>query len=185
MGFMRLDILTELVLAVMIMVNSLTCHNSAWTECCRYTVSCGKSIQPKYFTIGQLKDHARRDVHKRDGIITAAHTFLDSADVAFDVSDVLIASGGIEMNAHTEQVAFHALESTVREGMSQAETAPIVDPGDIAYGGDKGRLILIGQSFDGAELNVSGDGDKERKTIHMHDVSTERDHLITFMYSRW
>jgi hypothetical protein len=44
MWFMRLNILTELVLAVTIMVNSLTRHNSAWTERDRYAVCGGKGI---------------------------------------------------------------------------------------------------------------------------------------------
>ena len=85
---------------------------------------------------------------------------------------MLIPSGSIKVDAHTEQVSFQTIEGTIRECMSDTETAPMIDAGNTADGIDKRCLLLVGEGLDGAEFELPGDGDEERDAVDVHDIGT-------------
>lgn len=99
MLLMSLHVLSELVLAVMVKVNSLPSYNCAWAQHVQYTVGMGEGIQPVYAMLGHFDDDPRQHGIEWESVVDGSHSlFSQHMNELLDVTDMFVPGCFVEGN---------------------------------------------------------------------------------------
>jgi hypothetical protein len=156
MFFVRLNILSIFHATMFVVVDSQASDDCPRAKGLRHAKLVGKCVHPKHAQEDHFDDHAWRKVVKGSDVIGATSPFLEGADAALDVRNVLVFATdvqlGPEVGCHS---ASGALKFRVTEDIRNAEASFAVDAVDTLKSLDKGGLSLVVEDLNSNETYVS------------------------------
>ena len=133
-----------------------------------------KSIQPKYAEKCHFDYHLRRIFVKGGGIVVAASSLLCGPNTALDIGNVFIFRARVELGAQVGgDGTSWAFEFGVAEDRSDAEAALPMRATDALECAFKTGLLPVVCGLRSDKMNLLGDGDEERNSIHEHDIDAQ------------
>ena len=86
----------------------------------------GNAFSQNTNLLAELDYHSRRNLWKWHCSVGTSHSFLDSTNESFNITDMLITRRGIVQHLHTELITPHAFKLPIHQHMATAESSVMV-----------------------------------------------------------